>query len=117
MKYKSETDILRECCEYLAENNLLFWRTNNLAVFGRSLPKYTPKGLPDINVIIYGKYIGIEVKRPAGNEEREANGRKVRAGELSPQQLQWGMRLSKHGATYEIVRSRDELVAVIQRFV
>ncbi len=68
-----EKDIQREVCDWLATRNAFFWRSNNVPVFGRSndgvkrfraLPKYTPRGLPDIIIIHKGKFIGIEVKRP-----------------------------------------------------
>jgi hypothetical protein len=66
-----EKDIQREICEWLEKRSFLFWRSNNIPVFGtnnagrkqfRSLPKYTPKGLPDIMLVVRGKLVGIEVK-------------------------------------------------------
>lgn len=59
-------------CEYLTFHSYFFWRSNNIPVFGmnnsgkrtfRALPKYTPRGIPDIIMVRKGKFIGIEVKR------------------------------------------------------
>ena len=70
---KTEAIVLREICEYLSLMKVFFWRSNNIPVFGmsndgkmrfRALPKYTPKGLPDIIIVHEGKFIGIEVKKP-----------------------------------------------------
>ncbi len=71
-KKKLEKDIQREICDWLASQKVFFWRSNNVPVFERSngkarfrsLPKYTPRGLPDIMSIIGGQYIGLEVKVP-----------------------------------------------------
>lgn len=67
-----EKEILNSICNYLGENKFFFWRANNIPVYGknnagkymyRSLPKHTPKGIPDIIVVLRGIIIGIEVKR------------------------------------------------------
>lgn len=102
---KSETQVQREICDYLYGRRLFFWRSNNIPVFGRALPKYTLKGLPDIFIIHGGKCIGFEVKREGSEEEREKSGRKVRAGMLSPEQAEFGVRMENAGAFYFCVRS------------
>lgn len=65
-----EKDIQRVICDYLSAKNIFFWRSNNVPVFSqgrfRAMPKYSPKGLPDILCVHSGKFIGIEVKRPKG---------------------------------------------------
>jgi len=74
MKAKTplESEVLREICEWLEHDYYFFWRCNNIPVFGmnnagkrtfRALPKYTPRGLPDIMVIHNGTFIAFEVKR------------------------------------------------------
>lgn len=105
---KKETEILREICEYLAFKKVFFWRQNNIPVFGRALPKYTPKGLPDMMAIIDGRFLAIEVKRPVGTDEREKNGRTVRGGHLSPQQAEWATQCVLVGGLYFCVHSIDE---------
>lgn len=70
MKKKLEKDIQREICDWLFSQGFFFWRSNNMPVFDskrmkyRALPKYTPRGLPDIMIIEKGKFIGLEVKVP-----------------------------------------------------
>lgn len=65
-----EKDIQRQICDYLALKHIFFWRSNNVPIFSqgrfRAMPKYSPKGLPDILCVHGGKFIGIEVKRPKG---------------------------------------------------
>lgn len=67
-----ESDVQRLICDFLAYKGLFFWRSNNVPIYARSgdgkmrfraLPKYTPKGLPDIICIRNGHFIALEVKR------------------------------------------------------
>ncbi len=98
-----EKDIQREICDYLAEKGVFFWRSNNIPVFGRSgdgikrfraLPKYTPRGLPDIMCLVAGKFIGLEVKRP-DNPSKTG----------SDFQVQFASRLLANGGMYAVVFS------------
>lgn len=74
------------------------------------MPKYTPKGLPDVMLLNEGKFYAIEFKRPyAENDEREPNGRKVRAGMLSPHQAEWAAKCALAGGHYWTIRSLAEL--------
>ena len=75
-----ESAILRDICDNLAYKGLFFWRSNNIPVFGRSgdgirrfraLPKYTPKGLPDIICLKNRHFIGLEVKREGMKQSKE----------------------------------------------
>ena len=107
---KTETQILHDCCEALAAGGYFFWRQNNLPVPGRAMPKYTPKGLPDIMILHRGRFIAVECKRAGGaDDEREPNGRTVRAGHLSPFQAEWGANCALNGGHFFIVRSVTEL--------
>lgn len=72
------------------------------------MPKYTPKGIADILVIVQGRLFAIEVKRPSDEGAREANGRTVRAGMLSAHQAQWGADLCMAGGKFQCVRSLEE---------
>lgn len=72
LKDKTETEIQREICDWLNETGFFFWRSNNVPVYAKSndgkmrfraLPKYTPKGLPDITIIYKGIPVFLEVKR------------------------------------------------------
>jgi hypothetical protein len=102
-----EKDIQRAICDYLFVNGYFFWRSNNIPVFGRSndgqkrfraLPKYTPKGLPDIIVIRGGRFIALEVKRPDC--------------ELRPEQKEFREKCYLNGGDYYVVHSVDELTKI-----
>jgi hypothetical protein len=97
-----EKEILKDVCEYLETNKVLFWRANNIPVYGknnagkymyRSLPKYTPRGLPDIIAVIHGICVGIEIKRPDRT-----------LGKLSPEQADFGLKLNMAGGVYFVAR-------------
>lgn len=103
-----EKDIQREICDYLRGKHYFFWRSNNVPVFSksndgvrrfRSLPKDTPRGIPDIMVVHSGQFIGIEVKRP---------GMKLR-----PEQAEFGTKMVLHGAGYYVVHSLQEVKDLI----
>lgn len=102
---KSESEVQREICDFLYSLKLFFWRNNTIPVFGRAMPKYSLKGLPDIFVIHDGMVIGFEVKREGSDTEREKSGRKIRAGMLSPDQAEVCRRLENAGGFYYCVRS------------
>lgn len=69
---KLEKEIQREICDWLHECGFFFWRQNSIPVFQRdsygarfrAMPKYTPRGLPDIIILHQGMFIGLEVKVP-----------------------------------------------------
>lgn len=107
-----ETDVLRIVCEYLEANKerhkYFFWRQNNVPVFARSndgkmrfraLPKYTPKGLPDIFIIKEGLVTGIEVKRPNAL--------------LRPEQAEIAKSFASVGANYYVVRSLKDIQDIL----
>lgn len=94
----------RAICDYLALKNFFFWRANNIPVYGqsndgkrrfRALPKYTPRGLPDIIVLYKGKFIAIEVKR---------EGMKLR-----PEQGEFGCKCSINGGFYYVAHSVEDV--------
>lgn len=101
-----EKDIQREIADWLHLNNFMFWRSSNVPAMGRvgangemrfrALPKDTPRGLPDLMIIVEGKFIGIEVKRPGAK--------------LRPEQGNFGMRLVSAGADYYCVHSLTEFL-------
>lgn len=104
---KLEKEIQGEISDWLRKRGIMFWRSNNIPVFGvnnagkrtfRSLPKDTPRGLPDLMIIRAGKFIGIEVKRPGAK--------------LRPEQGNFGIRLVDAGAEYHCVHSLDEFLNV-----
>ena len=108
-----EKVIQREICEWLDRQQLMFWRSNNVPVFSasgrnnqgemrfRALPKFTPRGLPDVQMIIDGKFVGLEIKRPGRT--------------LSPDQEKFGMRVLQAGGDYHCVHSLDEVMELMDK--
>jgi hypothetical protein len=62
----------------------------------RALPKYTPKGLPDIEVIKDSCWVGLEVKRENTKQ--------------SPEQKEFERRCKEAGVEYYTVRSLDDVI-------
>jgi hypothetical protein len=107
---KSESEVVREICDWLHNNEYFFWRSNNIPAPGRAMPKYTPRGLPDVFVVVEGIMVGVEAKREGSDTEREKNGRKVRVGKLSGEQADFGTALILNGSKYIVVHSLNEFV-------
>lgn len=104
MNKKLENEIQNEIFDFLLKGNFFFWRSNNIPVFGknhggkymyRSLPKHTPRGLPDICVLHKGEYIAIEVKREGCK--------------LSENQQAFAIKVINAGCKYICVHSVEEL--------
>lgn len=103
-----ESEIQREICDWLHVRGYFFWRQNNVPIFGvsndgkkrfRALPKYTPKGIPDILVIVGGKLIGFEVKRAGAP--------------LRPEQAVFGSHMIKNGAYWHVVYNVTDVSNVL----
>ncbi len=99
-----EGEVLNDVCVWLQQKGYFFWRANNVPVYAmnnagkmtfRSLPKFTPRGLPDINLVHNTQYIGIEVKRMGAK--------------LRPEQEDFKMNVSAHGGIYLCIHSVREL--------
>jgi hypothetical protein len=104
MKKILEKDIQREICDWLASKGYFFWRSNNIPVYGfsndgrrrfRALPKYTPRGLPDIICIHRGTFIAIEVKRPGAK--------------LRPEQAEFATKLVTQGGFHILAFSLSDV--------
>jgi hypothetical protein len=109
-----ESDISATICHYLQMKKLFFYRNNNIPPvfndrFGnkqfRRLPKFTPRGLPDIIVVKDGKYIGLEVKKPqCGNSAKTYQ---------SKEQKEFEQELKAAGGEYYVVRSIDDVQKIL----
>jgi hypothetical protein len=97
-----ESVIQAAILDYLAARKHFFWRQNNLALYDgsryRALPKHTPRGVPDIIVVKDGHAIFLEVKNEGGR--------------LTTDQRDFGTAAMVAGATYEVVRSIDDVQAL-----
>lgn len=102
---KLESHVQREICDWLFLHEFFFWRQNTIPVFEhghfRALPKYTPRGLPDIMVLHGGRFIGLEVK----------NVRKGHPGYTNLSEYQKDMRekILLNGGAYHMVTSLAEV--------
>ncbi len=95
-----EKDIQRLICDWLAtQPHILFWRTNNIPVFDkgrfRALPKYTPRGLPDILCFVNGKLHALEVKVP-------------HYWKYTDDQILMKEKIENNGGVYKLVTSLEE---------
>lgn len=63
------------------------------------MPKFTPKGIPDILILDSGKFIGLEVKRESAK--------------LRPEQAEFGAKMVMHGGAYHVVRSLAEVQEIL----
>jgi hypothetical protein len=103
-KPQLEKETQRQICDWLNDAGYFFWRQNNIPVFGqsndgvrrfRALPKYTPRGIPDIFVIKDGILWGFEVKREGAGVRSE--------------QEKFGAAMVKNGARWFVVYSWTEV--------
>lgn len=101
---KLEKEILKEISLWLHSKGYFFWRANNVPVFAqnhagkyvyRTLPKFTPRGIPDVIILHNGIFIGLEVKRPLCK--------------LRPEQEEFGEKVTEHGGCYCVVHSLEEV--------
>jgi hypothetical protein len=102
----AETDVQNSICEYLELRGRCFFRLNNIPAFNRGanggitmrrLPKYTPKGLPDIVVVQGGMFVALEVKKEKPKTYQ------------SKEQKEFQAWVEKHGGRYYVVRSIDDV--------
>jgi len=110
-----EKETQNAICEWLSFNGYFFWRQNNTPVFmkkgrkmiPRAMPKYAPKGIPDIIVIHRGVFVGIEVKRQRGfiiDRNRSAK--------LTADQVSFRYKCEKAGGLYYVVHNLEEVLAI-----
>lgn len=103
MKGETETQIQSAICDYLARRKHCFFRLNNIPAplpggGFRALPKYTPRGLPDIIVIKDGWFIALEVKKKGGSQSKE--------------QKEFERQVKDASGEYYVVRSIDDVKEV-----
>jgi hypothetical protein len=106
---ESEGDIQTSICEYLELRQRCFFRVNNIPAFNRhegggftmrKLPKFTPRGLPDIIVVKGGLFYALEVKKSNPKTYQ------------SKDQKEFEAEVKKHGGQYHVVRSIEDVQAI-----
>ncbi len=122
----SEGAIQSLILEYLQfeenKGNLLYNRTNNIPVRKadgnfRRMPKGTKIGRPDIEILIKGFYIGIEVKK---DDKYVKDGKVNKKGDWkakqSDGQIKYERMVKKNHGRYYVVRSYEEVMDIIKEF-
>lgn len=98
-----ESDIQHEILETLDKLGLFYWRSQTLAIRGRSNNKQSQKlkGMPDIMCLLppHGTLVGLEVK--------------TEDGKPSTEQLEWGRNLESNGGKFFIVRSVEDVLKAL----
>jgi hypothetical protein len=98
---KLHSELVNSCLELLHMHGILSWKNHVGAVrMGKRFIRFGVRGLPDILLVLHSRLIGIEVKTGAGRQSRE-------------QQIMQS-RFEAAGCTYWIVRSIDELDALLK---
>ena len=108
-----EKDIQSSICEYLeileAQGKIMFWRQNTAPTVNknkggewsfRKMPKFTKKGVPDIIMIVKGKFIGLEVKTKKGVQSQD--------------QKDFQALVEKNQGEYHVVRSIEDVLKIIK---
>lgn len=96
-----ETDIQRQCLDYLSARHLFHFRCNSgMAKVGKRYIRYGVSGCPDIICVIKGQFVGVEVKDADGKQSHD----------------QWIFQqdLERAGGRYLLVRSVEELEAALK---
>lgn len=113
----TETQIQSSIIDYLQllenQGKLWFTRLNNIPPVNktpggritgfRRLPKGCKKGIPDIEVLIKSKLVGFEIKAVKGKQSEE--------------QKEVEESFKKHGAEYFIVKSLEDAIEIVNRFI
>jgi len=62
-----EGQIKKEICEWLEAHRIFFWVTQSVGIAGRkNNSRFAGKGVSDINAVINGRFVAIEIKAPGG---------------------------------------------------
>lgn len=104
----TESQLEIAICHALKINRVFFWKNPTRGyfdlkrkVFRKDYNPYTKKGVPDIIAIIDGRFVGFEVK--------------TKTGRLSPEQKEFQKECKKNGGLYFVIRSVDDVLALIAK--
>jgi len=107
LKQPSEAQIEMSICHYLQVRGFFFWKAPNGGFFDTKTKRfrkhvnpYVRNGIPDIILVHKGQFIGLEVKSEKGR--------------LSDDQKYFHQEAEKNGAKLFVVRSIDDVEAVLR---
>ena len=101
-----ESDIQNTICDYLELKGYMFWRQNTIPptfqkngqMMFRRMPKHSRNGIPDIIMIVQGRFVGLEVKMPKGKQ--------------SASQVEFENDCKAAGGYYYVVRSLEDVINI-----
>lgn len=98
-----ESDIQKIIMDWLALHRIFHYRNNAGAMSGTHkgkswFVKFGKVGMPDIVCVIEGRYVGIEVKGPKGEQSRT--------------QTEFQVELTRAGGLYILARSLEDVTKV-----
>lgn len=101
-----EHDAQKAIMDHLANLHIFFYRANTGAVKAEYKGKerfvrYLPKGHPDLVLILHGRYIGLEVKRPGKF--------------MSSDQMEFAQKIREAGGIYWVVRSVEDVDELLRQ--
>ena len=103
-KGQEESEVLKQCLEYLKMRNIFAWRNNSGAVKNGKL-RYGMPGSSDIlGILPNGQFLAIECKREKG-------------GILSDKQVEFLSRIKENGGVALVVHSLNDLEKNIKPFL
>jgi hypothetical protein len=97
-----ESDIVRDCLDVLNVRHIFHYRNTGAAkITDTRFIRFGAVGSSDIICVIDGRFVGIEVKRPAGK--------------VSPAQRVWHEQCVMAGGIVAVVHSAEELLEVLEK--
>jgi hypothetical protein len=97
-----ESEIQKSILDWLAAKRIFHYRQNTGAVQTETrFFRFGAVGAPDIIAVVGGRYVGIEVKAPRGNQ--------------SPAQREFEGRLRMAGGVYVLARSIEDVEEAVAR--
>lgn len=105
-KTLSENMIQNQICEELEAKRYFFWRQNTSPIYDKSIgtfrrmSRFAKKGVPDIIVVIRGKFVGLEVKKHNGVQSKE--------------QKDFEIECKKNNGYYRIVKSVEDAIQFLE---
>ena len=103
-KGQEESEVLKQCLEYLKMRNIFAWRNNSGAVKNGKLRFGMPGSSDILGILPNGQFLAIECKREKG-------------GILSDKQVEFLSRIKENGGAALVVHSLNDLEKNIKPFL
>ena len=103
LRKSKESEIQKMCIDYLKYAGIFCYKINNTGTYKKATGSYIPsqtKGIPDLVMHLDGKVQYIEFKSEIGK--------------MSEHQTAFEKQCTKDGILYWVVRSLDDLIAIVE---